>query len=269
MAVTIAPVLEYNVWYDFIWHLKISDNINDGRFRCWLNGKLARAYNVTTLQKWVIPTVVTAGVSDRWVCPPATIGVFQQTVDDGIPVSVCDFTGKTHRDVSLSANIDLEFRIGVYKYGWSYLYQDPPPGATPSGIIDYIVWFDNVKVALPTNTDYEIFKQLSYNGADPIDGIEIPSSIYTINTSSTTGGSVSQSPIGTSFISGTSITLTATPDSGFTFSRFRNTATNQTLSLSSFYSFNLTENISIEAVFVADSVPTTGRKFFGRKKPIV
>jgi pectate lyase len=91
---------------------------------------------------------------------------------------------------------------------------------------------------------------------------------FGLTVTTTTGGTVSQSPSGSSFTAGTSITLTATADSGFVFSRYRNPSTNGTLSTNSVYTFEKSSSSeSIQAVFVSDVViPPNQKRFFARKK---
>jgi len=98
-----------------------------------------------------------------------------------------------------------------------------------------------------------------------------PEDEFLLTVTSTTGGSVSQDPSGSSFTAGTSITLTATADSGFVFSRYRNPTTNETLSTNAVYTFSKSASAqSIQAVFVSQSVPPgQAKKFFARKKPTV
>jgi hypothetical protein len=129
-------------------------------------------------------------------------------------------------------------------------------------------------------TDEDIFRELSVDGVAPL---EFPvgdgawpngfvrnspePTFYDLTVTSTTGGSVSQSPSGTSFTAGTSITLTATALEGFVFSRYRNTTTNETLSTNAVYTFSkLASAQSIQAVFVASTpIPPDEVRFIARK----
>jgi pectate lyase len=95
-----------------------------------------------------------------------------------------------------------------------------------------------------------------------------PEDEFSLTITSTTGGTVSQSPLGTSFTAGTSITLTATASEGFVFSRYRNPSTNETLSTNAVYTFSKSASAqSIQAVFVSSTPPSNGKKFIARKKP--
>lgn len=94
----------------------------------------------------------------------------------------------------------------------------------------------------------------------PLDFTINGSASYTLSVTSTSGGSVVQSPVGASFPENQLITLTATANTGFRFDRYRDANTLELLSTSSNYSFDLIENTSIEAVFVS----TTGIRFRGR-----
>jgi len=100
------------------------------------------------------------------------------------------------------------------------------------------------------------------------DGVIEPT-LYPLTITTTTGGTVSQSPLGTSFTAGTSITLTATASEGFVFSRYRNPSNNETLSTNAVYTFSKSASAqSIQAVFVSDVViPPNQKRFFARKKP--
>jgi pectate lyase len=135
----------------------------------------------------------------------------------------------------------------------------------------------------PENVDFDITTEpdYTYNALNTTQELEdwiaewggakyhlIPSEEpQTLTVTTTTGGTVSQDPLGASFTAGTSITLTATASEGFVFSRYRNTANNVTLSTNSNYTFNMpSNNLSIEAVFVADTPPSNGKKFIARKR---
>lgn len=73
---------------------------------------------------------------------------------------------------------------------------------------------------------------------------------YTINTSNqpALGGSVATFPVGTTHDSGTSLTLTATRNFGYSFLRWENAA-GQQLSTANPYTFTLTANTDVKAVY--------------------
>jgi pectate lyase len=100
-----------------------------------------------------------------------------------------------------------------------------------------------------------------------------PEDEFSLTVTTTTGGTVSQSPLGANFTAGTSITLTATASEGFIFSRYRNPTTNETLSTNAVYTFSKSASAqSIQAVFVSDIViPPNQKRFIARKRnnPIV
>jgi hypothetical protein len=98
----------------------------------------------------------------------------------------------------------------------------------------------------------------------PLDFTMNDTDTFTISVTSTSGGSVSQSPIGSPLPENQLVTLTATANTGFRFDRYRDTNTLELISTSSIYTFNLTQNRSIQAVFVT----TQGIRFRARKQPI-
>jgi len=122
-----------------------------------------------------------------------------------------------------------------------------------------------------TDAIYNVYEVIYFHETGEIDMLEAPVGEFALTVTSTTGGSVSQDPTGSSFTAGTSITLTATADSGFVFSRYRNPSTNETLSTNAVYTFSKSATSeSIQAVFVSQSVPPgQAKKFFARKKPTV
>jgi pectate lyase len=97
---------------------------------------------------------------------------------------------------------------------------------------------------------------------------------YTLNTS-VSGGNGTISLTGNStWTNGDEITLTATPNTGYTVQWRLNNSTGTILSTSNSFRFDMpSSNYTIVAVFVTGSepIPPTGRKFFARKKnePIV
>jgi hypothetical protein len=298
-----TDLITRNTWHHVTIFITYSPTLN-GRVTVWLDRKLARArdidgniqvipvstglYNIDAT-RGTLPlegndegTPVTLFDYNGYTMPTDTsgggdvgnisqkAGYYQSSLSTFIhPVSTLISRWESG-DFDIYSGLEKAERVSLINY-------DDSLGAKyiPTNVRQPTIYF-TARFAIwgAGQTDEEVFREVHHNGEAPLEApadfvFDTPTPNYTISTSATTGGSVVQSPIGGIFETGQAITLTATASSGFTFSRFRNTATNQTLSLNSVYSFNLTENISIEAVFVADSVPTTGRKFFGRKKRIL
>jgi pectate lyase len=91
----------------------------------------------------------------------------------------------------------------------------------------------------------------------------------TFSLSSTTGGTVSSTPTAGTITAGTSITLSATPDSGFLFSAWRlNTASGSVVSTNPNYSFNMpSSDYTLVGVFVSDTpIPPGNRKGLFKKR---
>jgi hypothetical protein len=90
---------------------------------------------------------------------------------------------------------------------------------------------------------------------------------YTVSVTATSGGTVNTN--GGSYTVGTILNLIATPSSGFTFSRWRNVLTGNTLSSNQNYSYEVLSDISIQAVFTSIIPPSSNKKFRGKKSNIV
>jgi pectate lyase len=92
---------------------------------------------------------------------------------------------------------------------------------------------------------------------------------FTLSLSSTTGGTVSSTPTAGTITAGTSITLSATPESGFLFSAWRlNTASGSVVSTNPNYSFNMpSSDYTLVGVFVSDTpIPPGNRKGLFKKR---
>jgi uncharacterized repeat protein (TIGR02543 family) len=74
-----------------------------------------------------------------------------------------------------------------------------------------------------------------------------------VNREPTAGGTVSNNPTGTSFASGTLVTVTATPASGYTFTGWSGAPSSVTNTTNPTISFNISENVTLTAYFRQNS----------------
>jgi len=87
------------------------------------------------------------------------------------------------------------------------------------------------------------------NGNLSGDLISVTKYAFTTSVSPATAGSVSCSPVGTSFDAGTSLTVSATRSFGHQFKEWRNASTDAVVSSANPYTFALNSDVSLKAVF--------------------
>jgi hypothetical protein len=120
-------------------------------------------------------------------------------------------------------------------------------------------------------THYNVYEVLSFEVTGEIDLLvgENPVNTFTLSLTSTSGGTVSSTPTAGTITAGTSITLSATPESGFLFSAWRlNTASGSVVSTNPNYSFNMpSSDYTLVGVFVSDTpIPPGNRKGLFKKR---
>jgi hypothetical protein len=302
------PIAEFTreTWHEitvFLTHGTEPSGVNAGRVTVWYGNKLARFHNRlgTIGNHTYVKAIVNQNGTGAYQTNPALGTTPMSTVDDGIPVTLFDYHGINFRPENDLSELSLKWGFyssdrgtfcrpvaeaidrlesGLYSHDESILKNPDDPNGSfymppNQRIFDM---YSHMRFAYWVNgeTDEDIWKLLN-DGQSPLEAPSDftwnldPSDEFSLTVTTTTGGTVSQSPAGTSFTAGTSITLTATADSGFVFSRYRNPSTNETLSTNAVYTFSKSASSqSIQAVFVSDVViPPNQKKFFARKKPIV